>query len=282
MTAARDIGAERVRTAFGQVPVAAAVTKLNGVLVAGLLLLDLGDWRAVPWLLILTAVLAIRLWSWYRYSISPEPEAPYWERSLVLGAAAAGLVWGGGASWLMPETDSYRLFWVFLVGGMCAGAASLHYAHLPSVLAFLLAAGLPLVLSYGLEQTRQAPRGSGDDAGLPPCPGLHRATVQPAFRRRWCSCRSTLARAHAGGSRPLDDRLRTEVAEHRTTEANLRHAQKMEAVGQLTGGIAHDFNNLLMAVLGSLALLRKRLPPADEGPSGCWRMPLPGRSAAPP
>jgi CheY-like chemotaxis protein/two-component sensor histidine kinase len=34
----------------------------------------------------------------------------------------------------------------------------------------------------------------------------------------------------------------------------------MDAVGQLTGGVAHDFNNLLMAVLGSLELLRKRLP----------------------
>ena len=34
----------------------------------------------------------------------------------------------------------------------------------------------------------------------------------------------------------------------------------MDAIGQLTGGVAHDFNNLLMAVLGSLELIRKRLP----------------------
>jgi nitrogen-specific signal transduction histidine kinase len=51
------------------------------------------------------------------------------------------------------------------------------------------------------------------------------------------------------------------ITERRVLEDQLRQAQKVEALGQLTGGIAHDFNNLLTIILANAELVRKALNP---------------------
>ena len=78
---------------------------------------------------------------------------------------------------------------------------------------------------------------------------------------RWHRSRLT-PRLEADGLVYVDG-IETDVTERVVLEEQFRHAQKMEAVGQLAGGVAHDFNNILTAVLGYADLLLSRMSKSD-------------------
>jgi two-component system cell cycle sensor histidine kinase/response regulator CckA len=81
---------------------------------------------------------------------------------------------------------------------------------------------------------------------------------------RWVMSKGTVVRGLGGEGDFVLDAV-VDVTERRHRGDQLRQAQKLEAVGQLTAGIAHNFNNLLMTVLPNLELAMKQAPPAVSG-----------------
>ena len=141
-------------------------------------------------------------------------------------------------------------------------------AELPHVVVLQTSAAL------GTPQDRVRALEGGADAFLvePIEPAELLATVKALLRMRRAEQALLRINEHLGDlvaerSRELTEanrRLQIEIAERRKAEEVLFHAQKLEALGQLTGGIAHDFNNLLCVVVASLEMIRSSVEGTRE------------------
>jgi PAS domain S-box-containing protein len=114
----------------------------------------------------------------------------------------------------------------------------------------------------------QRPGVEGGPAALGPLEaegpvGDHEVEVR-ARDGRWIECRASLARLRDAEGRVTGTlAILHDVSERKRLEAQLRQAQKMEAVGRLAGGVAHDFNNLLAVIMGHGDLMRSVLEEDD-------------------
>jgi signal transduction histidine kinase len=131
------------------------------------------------------------------------------------------------------------------------------------------------VMKTDLHQLRGYDLGAIDFIPVPVAPELLRAKVKVFMDLYWKT--RQLGRLNADLERQvldrtadlqrsneeLERRIEERTREREATLAQIFEAHQMDTVGQVAG-VVHDFNNLLMAVLGSLTLLKKRLPENSE------------------
>jgi PAS domain S-box-containing protein len=98
-----------------------------------------------------------------------------------------------------------------------------------------------------------------DDEGKPT--GVYTWELRNTVSDRWYELRDRAIEWIDG--RTVRFEIGVDITERKKLEDQLRHAQKMEAIGTLTGGIAHDFNNILTAITGYGELIREELDKDD-------------------
>lgn len=119
--------------------------------------------------------------------------------------------------------------------------------------------GQPL-LDFVHEESRGAVHESVFAEAGGPSRQVEAQLVRSDGRELWVLIDTTPAPEHgAGGALAMV----MDISQRKRLEDQLRHSQKMEAVGSLAGGVAHDFNNLLSVIMGYGELIFNELKPGD-------------------
>src|SRR4051812_38989053 len=148
--------AQQVRSTYAHLPLTLSISMLNSVLVAFVLLSAASEYKILIWVGLVAGLSVLRFALWHAYrrhdvGLSRKPWAVYLSTA---GALASGILWGASAFLFSPLDESHLLFLALIIAGMCAGAATVHAAHFPSVVAFIIPALVPLATSFLIQGSR--------------------------------------------------------------------------------------------------------------------------------
>ncbi len=255
----------QIRALYQHTPMVLAVNVANSALVAVVLGSYLEQARWWIFFVLVIALTGLRAIGWicYRHYRQPYETTAKWAIIATAGSTLSGFLWGLGGSSLLSDNILEQTFLVFVIGGMSAGAlVSLAY-HLPTYIAYVFSAVMPLSSIFILDgRTVHVAMGIMlvvFAAALTfAAHHFHSAFVCGLRLNLDLSERTEELTRRTEELSALNARLEGEITQRKVAENQLHQAQKMEALGQLTGGIAHDFNNLLTAVIGNLELAQNR------------------------
>ncbi len=237
---ARQIEAEQVKLLYTQAPAGFVATVFNaGVIlvvfwemVAHALLLT---WFALIVLITLARLLLVRR---YQKTLPSVDQLHYWRTLFLLGAGAAGLVWGASGILLFPrESLIHQVFLAFVLGGMAVGAAGLLSSVMTAFLMFFLPTVLPIIIRFLVQ-----------GGTVPVAMGLMGLSLSGAL--------FTIARhLHASIKESLTLRFENLELIHDLSVAKEQAETATQVKSQFLANMSHELRTPMNGVLGMIELL---------------------------
>jgi signal transduction histidine kinase/CheY-like chemotaxis protein len=289
--------AEQARLLYANSNVGAGVTVIAATALSYLQWTVIAHPIIQAWWLYMAAVALARFVLARRYRlVSPAgAAAERWCTVFTIGVALSAAGWGAAGIWLFPEGDLiHQVLLAFVLGGMMLGGGSILAARRETFLVFLIPAGLPASAHFFFPGNKEnlamgslaaiftlatvistwriyltidsALNLQFENEDLVHALRLEKDRVDSLNQKLELRVQERTAELHEAVAL-----LREEIAERKLAEEergrieiDLRHAQKMQAVGVLAGGVAHDFNNILTSIAGYAELAQDLVPEDSE------------------